>query len=49
MHGMSYSKFMNGLKRMGCELNRKSLAELAANSPAAFGAIAASAKQALAA
>ena len=49
MHGMSYSKFMNGLKRMGCELNRKSLADLAASDPAAFGTIATHAKQALAA
>lgn len=49
MHGMSYSKFMNGLKKMGCELNRKSLADLAANDPAAFGSIATNAKQALAA
>ena len=49
MHGMSYSKFMNGLKRVGCELNRKSLAELAMTDPAAFGIVAAQAKQALAA
>src|SRR5579872_7044237 len=49
MHGMSYSKFINGLKKMGCELNRKSLADLAISDPAAFGAIATHAKQALAA
>lgn len=47
MHGISYSKFMNGLKRMGCELDRKSLADLAANDMAAFGVIAEQAKQAL--
>ena|SRR3989344_2311915 len=46
-HGISYSKFMNGLKRMGCEINRKWLSELAAADPTAFGAIAATAKQGL--
>jgi len=46
-HGISYSKFMNGLKRAGCELNRKSLADLAMNDPAGFGVIATHAKQAL--
>ncbi|MBI3508643.1 MAG: 50S ribosomal protein L20 [Chlamydiia bacterium] len=49
MQGISYSKFINGLKRMGCTLNRKSLADLAVHDPAAFSAIAAQAKQALAA
>jgi large subunit ribosomal protein L20 len=48
MHGISYSKFINGLQRSGCTLNRKSLAELAVNDPAAFGVIANHAKQALA-
>jgi large subunit ribosomal protein L20 len=47
IHGISYSKFINGLKRIGCEMNRKWLAELAIQDPAAFGAIAAKAKQGL--
>lgn len=34
--GLSYSKFMNGLKLAGVELNRKILAELALNDNAAF-------------
>ena len=48
IHGVSYSKFMNGLKRMGCAINRKWLAELAIRDPDAFGAIAGAAKQKLA-
>ena len=35
-HGLSYSKFMNGLKLAGVELNRKVLAELAVSDMAAF-------------
>jgi large subunit ribosomal protein L20 len=34
--GLSYSKFMAGIKNAGIELNRKSLADLALNDPAAF-------------
>ena len=34
--GLSYSKFMKGLKLAGVELNRKVLAELALNDNAAF-------------
>ena len=34
--GLSYSKFMNGLKLAGVELNRKVLADLALNDNAAF-------------
>lgn len=36
MNGMSYSVFMNGLKKSGIELNRKMLSEIAINDPAAF-------------
>ena len=36
MNGMSYSKFMNGLKKSGIEINRKMLAEIAVSDPAAF-------------
>jgi len=34
--GLSYSAFVDGLKKAGIELNRKQLSELAANDPAAF-------------
>lgn len=37
MNGMSYSKFMNGLKQAGVDINRKMLAELAVNDATAFG------------
>ena len=36
MNGISYSKFMNGLKKNGIEINRKMLAEIAVADPAAF-------------
>lgn len=36
MNNMSYSVFMNGLKKAGIELNRKMLSEIAINDPAAF-------------
>jgi large subunit ribosomal protein L20 len=49
INGMSYSKMMNGLKKQGCEINRKLLAELAVNDPAAFTAVVNTAKQGLAA
>ncbi|MBS1558672.1 MAG: 50S ribosomal protein L20 [Bacteroidetes bacterium] len=39
LHGMSYSEFMGKIKASGIELNRKALADLAANHPAAFEAI----------
>ena len=35
--GLSYSKFMNGLKKSGVTLNRKALSELAINDSKAFG------------
>src|SRR6202142_1738714 len=35
-HGMTYARFINGLKRAGIELDRKSLSELAATEPDAF-------------
>lgn len=35
-NGLSYSKFMNGLKKAGVQINRKMLAELAVSDPAAF-------------
>ncbi|MGI6669141.1 MAG: 50S ribosomal protein L20 [Acetivibrionales bacterium] len=36
MNGMSYSKFMNGLKKAGIGLNRKMLADMAVNDAEAF-------------
>ncbi|WP_354582918.1 50S ribosomal protein L20 [Hymenobacter sp. UYCo722] len=38
-HGLSYSQLMGGLKKAGIELNRKVLADLALNHPAAFRGI----------
>lgn len=39
IHGLSYSKFMNALKKKDIELNRKMLAEIAATDPAGFGSL----------
>ena len=44
---LSYSRFMDGLKKAGIELNRKTLAEMALNDPPAFSALIAQAKAAL--
>jgi large subunit ribosomal protein L20 len=49
LHGLSYSRFMNGLKIAGIDLDRKILAELAVNEPQAFERLALAAKEALAA
>ncbi len=38
-HDMSYSQFISGLKKAGVELDRKSLAEIAARDPQGFGAL----------
>ncbi len=48
-HDMSYSVLINGLKRAGVEIDRKVLADIAVNDPAAFGALAEAARAALAA
>ena len=45
-HELSYSQFIAGLKRAGVELDRKSLADLAATDPAAFTKLVESAKAA---
>jgi len=47
-YGLSYSRFMDGLKKAGIELDRKVLADLAITQPAGFAQLAASAKAALA-
>ena len=36
MNGLSYSKFMNGMKLAGIDMNRKMLSEIAINDPKAF-------------
>jgi large subunit ribosomal protein L20 len=49
MHGLSYSRFMNGLLKANIKLDRKALADIAIHDIAAFGKIAEQAKSALAA
>ena len=48
LNGLSYSKFMYGLKLAGVDMNRKMLAELAVNDAEGFKALAEVAKNALA-
>ena len=48
MHGLSYSRLINGLKKANCGLDRKVLSEMAIKDPAGFAAVALKAKQALA-
>ena len=48
LNGLSYSKFMYGLKLAGVELNRKVLADMAVNDAAGFAALAELAKSKLA-
>lgn len=43
--GITYNRFMNGLKNAGVEVDRKMLAELAVNDAAAFQALVAVAKE----
>ena len=46
-NGMSYSTFINGLKLAGNQLDRKVLADIAANDAAGFAALTVQAKSAL--
>jgi len=46
-HGMSYSKFMAGIREAGIELDRKVLADIAVHEPEAFKDIVEQAKKAL--
>lgn len=46
INGLSYSKFISGLKKSGIELNRKVLADMAVNDAAAFTKLAEMAKAA---
>lgn len=48
INGLSYSKMINGLKKAGCNLNRKMLSEMAIRDPNSFAVVAGAAKQALA-
>ena len=48
IHGMSYSRLINGLHRAEVDIDRKVLADIAVHDLEAFGAIAAQAKAALA-
>ncbi|QKF63948.1 50S ribosomal protein L20 [Campylobacter corcagiensis] len=47
LNDISYSKFINGLKLAGIELDRKILADMAYNDPEAFSVVATKAKSAL--
>jgi len=49
LNGLSYSRFINGLKKSGVELDRKILADLAVQDPAGFSKLAEQAKAALSA
>ncbi len=49
LNGISYSKFINGLKKAGCLLNRKMLSDMAIRDPHSFAAVVGQAKKALAA
>ena len=46
-NGLSYSKFMNGLKVAGVQLDRKVLSDIAITDPKAFAALVEQAKAAL--
>jgi len=48
LNDMNYSRFMHGLKLAGIELDRKILADMAMNNPAAFSKVAEASKAALA-
>ena len=47
IHGISYSKFIFGLKKARCELDRKVLADMAIRDPSSFAAVISRAKEAL--
>ncbi len=46
-YGINYSRFMNGLKKAGIDMNRKMLSELAVNDAVAFASLVETAKKAL--
>jgi large subunit ribosomal protein L20 len=47
LNGLSYSQFINGLKKSGIELDRKILADMAVNDMEAFAKLTETAKKAL--
>jgi large subunit ribosomal protein L20 len=47
LHGLTYSQFMNGLKKSGIDVDRKVLADIAMQEPESFTVLVAQAKQAL--
>ncbi|TET53495.1 MAG: 50S ribosomal protein L20 [Actinobacteria bacterium] len=47
LNGLSYNRFMNGLKTAGVEIDRKILADIAVNDPGAFSTLAGKAKEQL--
>ncbi|CCG08645.1 50S ribosomal protein L20 [Pararhodospirillum photometricum] len=47
LHGLTYSRFMDGLNKAGIELDRKILADLAVREPEAFAALVSQAQAAL--
>ncbi len=47
MYGLSYSKFISGLKKAGINLDRKVLADIAVNDPAGFARIAQTVREAI--
>lgn len=47
IHGISYSKFIYGLKNARCEIDRKMLADMAIRDPNGFAAVVGRAKEAL--
>ena len=47
-HGLTYSQFMNGLKKAGIELDRKVLSDLAISEPTSFKGLVEKAQAALA-
>ena len=47
LSGLNYNQFIHGLKKIGVELDRKILADLAVNDPAAFKSLAEQARGAL--
>ena len=48
LHGLSYSRLINGLNKANIEVDRKVLADIAVHDPEGFGAIAEQAKASLA-
>lgn len=39
LHGLSYSRLINGMKTAGIDIDRKMLADMAVRDPAAFGSV----------